>query len=325
VILPYLARLLCLGLASFFLVHLVTALFVAAFTPHAIRAAQELAPRRAARLLLTLRLSPFGLALTAVLGLCLPSYFWFEPDRIDEQVGVACLFFALMGAIIAGLALARGVRAIVATLLFARRCRRSGSHVSLAGKYPRATVIEGATPLLALAGIVRPRLIVSEGVVNALSEEELSVALRHERAHQTSRDNLKRLCIFLTPGMIPLLPGFRALERGWISFAEYAADEAAVAGDTRRSLALASALVRVARLGSVSGLSPVAISFLEDVSDLSARVDRLLLQSPLIEAPHRMPWYRVGSLLILSGCVAPMFFKPSTFRFVQSLLERLIH
>jgi len=324
VTLPYLSRLLCIGLASFFLVHLATSLVIAILTPRAIGAAQALTPRRAARLLLILRLLPFGLALSAVLGLCLPSYFWFEPDRFEEQVGFACLFFALLGAIIAGVAIARAVRATVATLLFARRCRRSGSQLSLAGDYPRATVLEGSAPLLALAGIVRPRLIVSEGVVKTLSEEELSVALRHERAHQTSRDNLKRLCIFLTPGMLPLLPGFRELERAWISFAEYAADEAAVAGDARRSLALASALVRVARLGSARRLSPVTISFLEDVSELSARVDRLLVQSPLLESPHRMLWRRVGPVLILAGCLTAMFFKPSTFRFVQSLLERLI-
>jgi hypothetical protein len=324
VTLPYLPRLFCLGLASFFLIHLVTALAIALLAPRAIRAVQGFAPLRASRLLLTLRLLPFGLAVFAVLGICVPSYLWFEPELIQESVGFPCLFMALLGLALWGIAVTRGVRAAVWSFLFTRRCWRSGHEVQLAGKNPPAMVIEGSTPLLALAGIVRPRLVISEGVVNALSEEELSVAFLHERAHQISRDNLKRLCIFLTPGIAPLLNGFRELERSWISFAEYAADEAAAAGDARRSLALASALIRVARLGTMSPLSPIAISFLEDASDLSARVDRLLAQAPALESPNRLSWREMGAVLILAGCLASMFFKPSTFQFVQSILERLI-
>jgi hypothetical protein len=325
VTLPYLQRLVCLGLASFFLVHLVTAVATALLTPRAIRAAGGLAPHRASRLLLTLRLLPFGLALFAVLGICVPSYLWFEPDLIQESVGFVCLLMALLGLLVFGIAAGRGIRATVWSFLFSRRCRRSGREVRLEDKNPSAFVIEGSTPLLALAGIVRPRLIVSEGVVNALSEEELSVALLHERAHQSSRDNLKRLCIFLAPGIMPLMNGFRKLERSWVNFAEYAADEAAVDGDTQRSLALASALVQVARLGTISPLSPIAISFLEDASELSARVDRLLAQSPSLESPRHISWYKAGSVLILAGCLVPIVLRPSTFQFVQSILERLIH
>jgi hypothetical protein len=323
VILPYLSRLLCLGLASLFLVNLTTALIIALFTPLAIGTAQRLAPRRAARLFLTLRLLPFGLALSTVLCLCVPSYLWFEPERIEESVGFPCLFISMLGAITCGIVVARGVRAAVSSFLFARCCQRSGFEMHFAGDDPPAVVIEGSKPLLALAGIVHPRLVISEGVVSALSEEELSIALRHERAHQISCDNLKRLCIFLAPGILPLLNGFRELERSWMSFAEYAADEAAVGGDAQRSLALASALVKVARLGRAA-LSPVAISFLEDVSHLSVRVDRLLAKSPSRESAHPMSWFKVGSILVLASCVAAMFFAPTTFHFVQSVLERLI-
>jgi len=324
VTLPYLARLWCLGLASFFLVHLVTALLIASLTPLAIRSAHRLAPRRASRLLLTLRLLPFALAVSVVFGICVPSYLWFEPERIQESVGWACLFMALLGFVVCANAVTRGFRAAVLSLWFTRRCLRSGRQAQLAGQEPPVVVIQGSTPLLALAGIVRPRLVISEGVVNALSGEELSVALRHERAHQSSCDNLKRLCIFLAPGAVPLLNGFRALERAWISFAEYAADEAAAGGDARRSLALASALVRVARLGTSSPLSPITISFLEDASDLSARVGRLLAQSPALESPNPRSWCKMGTVLILAGCLAPMLFKPSTLQFAHWVLECLI-
>ncbi len=318
-ILSYFAHLRCLGLASFFLVHLATTCFVALVAPIAIRTARRLAPRLASCLLLTLRVLPFGLALFAVLGLCVPSYLWLEPEDILESVGFVSLFMAALGAIICGIAITRGVRAAVRYFLLTRRCQ-----LHLGAGTPPAWVAESAAPLLAVAGVVRPHLIISQAIFNHLSQEELSVVLRHECAHRTSRDNLKRLCIFLAPGIMPFLDVFRELERSWISFAEYAADEAAVAGDPRRALALASALVHVARLGTVSSLAPSAISFLEDASDLSARVDRLLTKPCYLEFPHSISWHRMGFVLILAGSLAAMFFQSTTFRFVQSMLERLI-
>jgi Zn-dependent protease with chaperone function len=325
VTLSYLSRLLCLGLASFFLVHLFTALIIALATPLAIRSAQKLAPRIASRLLLTLRLFPFGLAFVVVLGLCVPSYLWFEPKVVAESVGFACLFLAVLGGVICGTAITRAGRAAVRSILLMRRCQRSGHRVHLATGNLTAWVVDGSTPFLTLAGIVRPRLVISRSIVDALSQEELSVVLSHERAHRTSRDNLKRLCIFLAPWMMPFWNGFRELERAWIRFAEYAADEAAVAGDPGRSLALASSLVQVARLGTASRLSSSAIAFLDDASDLSARVDRLLTKSSYVEFADYISWYKVGTALILAVCLASIFFKPSTFQFVQSILERLIH
>jgi hypothetical protein len=50
----------------------------------------------------------------------------------------------------------------------------------------------------------------------------------------------------------------------------------------------------------------------------------LLAASTPAGSPHRSSRYKVGGVLILAICLAPIFFKPTTFRFVQSVLERLI-
>ena len=121
--------------------------------------------------------------------------------------------------------------------------------------------------------------------MNALPAEQLAAALRHEEAHRVSRDNLKRLLLLLTPGLLPGLHGFHAIERGWARFTEWAADDEAVAGDAHLSLYLAAALVRIARMGGAPAPSPLATSFLGDSRELSARVDRLL--SPAPAAPAR--------------------------------------
>ena len=55
-ILPYLARLACLSLAAFFLVHAALGMAVSALTPWAVRFAARVAPAYGARVLLGLRL-----------------------------------------------------------------------------------------------------------------------------------------------------------------------------------------------------------------------------------------------------------------------------
>jgi hypothetical protein len=61
-----------------------------------------------------------------------------------------------------------------------------------------------------------------------------------------------------------------------------------------------------------------------ELSDLGARVDRLLTGRPRAESARRMSWRTAASALLVAGCAAAVVFQPATFRFVQSLLERLI-
>src|SRR5581483_4241131 len=137
-----------------------------------------------------------------------------------------CLAAALLGAAMWGRGMARAAGAALRSSRYLRSCERA---------------IESDTPLLMLGGVLRPRLFVSRGVRRALTADELAVALRHEQAHGEARDNLKRLLMLLAPDSFV----GRRLEQGWRRLAEWAADDRAVEGSRRRSLALASALVRV--------------------------------------------------------------------------------
>ena len=72
-ILLYASRLLCLCLASFFVVNAVLGLTAAWASRAAIRIAGTMRPRSAARFLFAARVLPCALGIVAVLTLCVPS------------------------------------------------------------------------------------------------------------------------------------------------------------------------------------------------------------------------------------------------------------
>jgi len=313
-ILPYTLRLVCLCLASFFLAHAALALAARCLAPIALRFAERLSARSAARLLLALRLFPAATALAAVAGLCVPSYLSLEQEGGSEFVGLTCVAAATFGAAIWTISWARSLRAAIRSHRYVRQCRRDGS----------VWIADGAAPFLGIAGILRPKLIVSRSVADALNRDQLAAAIRHERAHQRSADNLKRLLLLLAPDALPFLRGFAAVERAWLRFTEWSADDRTVSADAACSLSLAEALVRVARLGAAAPASPLMSHFVAASVDISVRVNRLL--SPTIEAAAPKPGrIALGGAVVALPAVILLMAQPSTQRSVHELLERLMH
>src|SRR5882762_1417179 len=211
----YASRLLCLCLASFFLVNAVVGLTTVFASRAAVRMAESMRSRSAARFLFIARVLPCALGTGAVLALCLPSYLWLEPQASSERIGWVCLTLALLGALGCLDSLARVAGVLAASLRFKRAWQQVGCETLLPGESSKAVIVEQASPLLALTGIFHSRLVVSQSVMRSLSAEELHLALQHESAHLVSRDNLKRLVILLVPRSIPFFRGFSWLDHSW--------------------------------------------------------------------------------------------------------------
>jgi Zn-dependent protease with chaperone function len=325
-ILPYLLRLLCLCFASFFVLNAAAGLFVRTLSKSAIQFAESRASGTAARFLFALRMFPFALAALFVIGLCVPSYLWLEPAATAERVGLLCVVLGILGAAIWFASLARTAHSLLASLRHNRLCRSVGQETFLQGNSSSIVLVEDETPLLALSGLFRPRLLISRGVLRVLSTEELDAAFRHEHAHRTSRDNAKRLLLLLAPDIFPFVRPLRMLEQSWSKFAEWSADDQAAAGDSCRALSLAAALVHVARMGAGPRLPFLSTPLLVGDRDLSARVDRLL-RADAMTLPHAskmQPGLRTASLL-LAGCLAASLLTPSALSSVHELLELLLH
>jgi len=321
----YLIRLLCLCMASFFLVHLALGTAMSLLAPAAIRRCQWLRPQLAARLFLLLRLAPTGFSLFIVGGLLAPSYFLLEPQATSEPIGWVCLAAAMLGLAVWSLSILRAARAVGRSLRHIHHCERAARQTYLRGETKPVWLIEDPAPVVLLAGVLRSRLVISRSVISALSSDQLSAVLRHERAHSSSRDNFKRLLVLLTPGILPFFRGFNQVEHAWARVTEWAADDLAVAGDSHRSLTLATALVRVARLGAAPAAPVLVTSLMPTGIDLSARVDRLL-----DFVPGSPQWSRGAKLfsggagILLAASVAVAMAQPIMLHAAHELLEALI-
>jgi Zn-dependent protease with chaperone function len=321
---PYMMRLWCLCLASFFLLNLALGLSVSLVTPWVIRAASRMEARLVARLLLSLRLLPVSLAALLVAGVCAPSYLWLEPTAGSEEVGWGGLLPALFGLAALGESLARAFLAYRRSNRYVRQSERRGRKALLRAARMPVWLVDGVVPLVALTGILRPRLMMSQQVMRALSQNQLAAVLRHEHAHRISRDNLKRLLILLSPGMLPFYRGLGALDRAWALAAEWAADARATEGNRRRALCLASALVRVARLDVPQSSPLLGTLLLANGAELSSRVDRLLHPVPRREETPASPILKAAASLTLAAGMAGVMLQPAMFHSVHELLEDLI-
>ena len=320
----YVLRLICLCFAAFFLVHTTLGLVAAACAPRVVRLAEGMRARFALRLLLVVRLAPPCLAVAAVLGLCVPSYLWFEPEAAGERVGIVCIAAAALGGLVWVIAFARVCRGMARSRRYSRGRNGVASTARVSGELSPVWVVEEATPLLLLCGLVRPRIIISRGILSALPVEQLDAVLRHEQAHRASLDNFKRLIMLLSPELVPFARVFAALERGWETAAEWAADDEAAGGDEVRAVSLAAALVRVARMG-VNQDGPVVASLTAGGRGLEVRVDRLLRPQPLPERPGRSVSAAVGAAALATGCaVAALFLTPAALSSIHRLLEKLV-
>jgi Zn-dependent protease with chaperone function len=256
-------------------------------------------PSGTADFLFGLRLFPLlgALAITAVY--VVPSYLVLEPVGIDEPVGP--ILVVLTGGAFASL-LAGFFRITDAQ-------RRTSQLVSQWMDGAKPTELPAPVlrlphhdPILTVAGIFAPRVLVSESAARILSRKELEVALRHELAHIHHRDNLKKLLFRFAS-----FPAMARLESAWAETSEMAADDAAVSSSLE-ALDLASALVKLSRFAPVQPSRAITSALLPvGGASLSVRLGRLFNWAR--REKRRRTSYIVPSIAAI-GMVAFLTYRP---------------
>jgi BlaR1 peptidase M56 len=248
---------------------------------------------RRSRRLLALRLLPSVCSAAIAVALFAPAHLRLEPARADERFGLILIALAIAALFL----VARSAFRCVALILTGRRLAAATSGPAL-GQRSSGWIELPRLPGIALAGVLRPRVLIGREAREALSSEELEVAVEHERAHERARDNLTRALIWCAPDFFGFTAAARRIERLWDGQAECLADARAVDGCPERASSLASALLKVARLRAPHTACS-SWSMFHQPALLETRV-RLLVDRDLTE----VAWDRfAGRLLLIAAGV----------------------
>lgn len=132
-------------------------------------------------------------------------------------------------------------------------------------------------PLTFVWGFWQSKLVLSSGLLNALTEAELQGVIEHEAAHHVRRDNLVKLFLSAASYLSLVYPLTRRILRWQAEQIEMVCDEIA-AGRTKEPLEIASALVKVRRTFPAlnANLSLTSGFMTEETSSIEPRVKRLV-------------------------------------------------
>ncbi|HTL20742.1 MAG TPA: M56 family metallopeptidase [Steroidobacteraceae bacterium] len=263
--------------------------------------------------LLALRLLPVAGSLLIAVTIVLPAFLSYEPHQDREAIGPLLAILAAFALLTLGQGIWRGWRACAAARSLLRRC--GATRHSAVENGHRVEVVKGE-PITAVIGVWRPRVITAECIISACTREEFRQVVAHEAAHLSARDNLKLLLLLACPDALAWTELGAILSERWRSAAEFAADQRAAGDDPEKRLALASALIKVARLFAASHRARPELTMWVARDDVEGRVRRLL-------APAEASSAKIGRALVWSALLLPVAALP-LYAVVHEVIEILV-
>jgi Zn-dependent protease with chaperone function len=240
-----------------------------------------------------------------------------ESPRANEWPGAWLAVFAIAGGVRLAWIAARAIRTLRASRALVRAWMAHAEPLPAEPWGVRASKIDAGFPVVAAAGIFKPHVFVDRRVIETCSPAELAAVAAHERAHISSRDNLRRLVVAACAGH------GSAITSAWRVAAERAADERA-SDSSRTAAELASALLRVARIAPAPTLPVAAISTIHDGGILEQRVRHLLHFAPSgVELPSRATPVLLGASAIVAGLMTATSLPKSLHAALEILVQRL--
>ncbi len=252
------------------------------------------------------------------LGVCLP----FDPGcvgasisgicRLLQAVGIA-MPHQVLGDVLGGMMLFFPVAGLLAvfsrwyrTAVFLRFLRRRAitplpdavrSVARHAGVSQPVELVDLASPLAFVHGLIRPRICLSTGLLHRLESAELGAVLCHEQVHAARRDPLRALLGHGFAAMLFWLPLARALAAHLQVASEVEAD-AVVARRPDGRVALARALGKL--LSGAPELGPGAPYAVSGLTATERRIDALLERETRVRFALSAPGAAVSVLLVLA-------------------------
>ena len=169
-------------------------------------------------------------------------------------------------------------------------------------------------------GLWRHQIMLSAGLLTALSPAEIRAVVSHEWGHVSRRDPLRLLLLRWCSELVWFLPIVRVLAQDSARAMEEAADDVAVVL-TAQPLDLAAALVKAAKAQVLPNWS--AVSTLGEELGVTARVERLLdVAPPRPQRRHARDWVVSG---LVAACLLALLFVPRQPDAATALAALLAH
>jgi hypothetical protein len=259
----------------------------------------RLHPAVAARRLWLLAAAP-GIAPSLVLALCLlPGLLGADHCAIHGEHPHLCLrhLAAARGGVLA--LLAAGAIGALAWALAAgglrlARAWRGAAVLAAAadaGLAPDVAVLAADAPLSVCLGALRPRIVVSDGLLRALAPASLAAVLAHERAHARRRDALRALLARALSW--PHLPNVRRQLLAALALASERACDEAASESTGDRLLVAETILAVERLHAGAAPPALLAASFGDTA-VPARIESLLSE-PAAPAGARRAWLHAAA------------------------------
>jgi Zn-dependent protease with chaperone function len=318
-LLSYWLRLFCLVLFSLGIMQIVLRLLLRVAMPLIDRNIDRMAARFQESIHFAIPFAPHVVALVLALTVIAPQYLRNETNPLQERVGIACVF----GALVVAMRYSYGMLRATRLLLQERQTHiLDGAPAVLTGGV-QVHISEGTQPLLAVKGILSPRIVISRHLLDnaVFSQDLLQIALAHENAHVFHRDNLKH---FVLASLALSHSGKEGSLRRWRYAAEIAADDDAVAGNSSRAILLAETLLVAARAIPHQRLSALSLGLRPHEEELDKRIDRLLHHDATTAPAMKLTWrHTIGATaLVLAGiCVVSQLFAAP----IHELSEFMLH
>ena len=264
--------------------------------------------------ILVLRLLPVASALLFAATVVLPAFLICEPPEVREAAGPLLLILAAFALLTLGHGIWRGWRAWTAARSILRECGPAKRWVVENGQCVQ--VVEVAEPIIGVIGGWRPQVVTAECIISACSRDEFRQVVAHEAAHLSARDNLKLLLLLACPDALGWTALGAALAERWRTAAEFAADQRATGDDPHKRVALASALIKVARLFDSSHRVRQSLTMAVALDDVEGRVRQLL--GPAYAAPATLSKALASFALLVPVVAIPLY------ALVHGLIETLV-
>ncbi|MEI4768989.1 M56 family metallopeptidase [Psychrobacillus sp. FJAT-51614] len=145
-------------------------------------------------------------------------------------------------------------------------------------------VISYPIPIAITMGFIRPKIVVSTGLINLLNEEELKAVIAHENFHQENRDPFKIFLLTLCSSTMRYIPILKWFNEKYRIIQEVLADEFAIEKQ-ETSMYLGSALLKILKVGKQERMPFTYASFAD--TSVNYRIQYIL--NPLKDVEWKIP------------------------------------